>query len=119
MPDPNGAREFVGVSGPVVGGTHLTAMVYESPGGMTGYAPSYYFCCSVCGNCGRHWLDPDYATVQAAHHLFYFDHTDYLENDDDPSDRRSDSRAPQALLPAPDGGGTGDDGGAPPEAGSR
>lgn len=79
MPDPNGAREFAGIQGPVINGKPVRSMVYESPAPMTGYKPSYYFCCQTCGNCGRHWLDADYAVVQAASHMFSFDHTPYLD----------------------------------------
>lgn len=106
------AREFLGVTGPVVRGRALHAMVYEAETEFPGYPGSYYFCCPTCGNCGRHWMDPDYAVVQAAHHMFYFDHTPYLEAqdaDDNGTERRTDSLPPAALLEAPDGGEPGDD----------
>lgn len=73
------AREFLGILGPVVDGKALTAMVYQTDDATSSGQQEHYFCCPICGNCGKHWIDPDYAVVQAAHHLFSFDHKPYLE----------------------------------------
>lgn len=65
--------EHLGIIGPVVSGVTLTALVYENAVG------DFYFCCRVCGACGKPWHADDYAVVQAVEHLHYFDHTHYLE----------------------------------------
>lgn len=54
----------------------VTAAIYATEDGW------HYFCCETCGNCGQHWHDEDYATVQALLHVLYTDHTPYLEESD-------------------------------------
>lgn len=34
----------------------------------------YYFCCHKCGACGKPWKSEDYAVVQAADHVNYYQH---------------------------------------------
>jgi hypothetical protein len=84
MEHPDGAVEFLGILGPVVNRQPVTAMVYETQEG------NYYFCCLVCGACGKHWHSPDYTVVQAAHHLHSYDHTPYLREPSDGEDERTD-----------------------------
>lgn len=82
MPDPNSSREYLGVLGPAIDGKSVTAMVYETSDMTTSGQREYYFCCRVCGQCGKHWLGADYAVVQAAQHMTFFDHTPYMKEHD-------------------------------------